>query len=82
MAASNGDTKPLQVATAMIRKGNHKLTRYWGYDRLDGEECLELYNLEEDPGELENLADTQKGETQSLLQALMAAIRRADEPYG
>ena len=43
----------------MLRKDEYKLTYFFGkdamYSKLNGEPYYELYNLEEDPEELENL---------------------------
>ena len=80
-ASTNGNTKPLKVASTMIVKGNYKLTHYFGYDQLEGVDQIELYDIEEDPEELKNLVDIKTKRAQSLFDELMDVIHRADEPY-
>lgn len=50
---------PFTDATMMLRKGNYKLTYFFGthkkYEDLNGNEKFELYNLQNDPEELDNL---------------------------
>jgi arylsulfatase A-like enzyme len=50
---------PYKNGTFMLRKDEYKLTYFFGkdamYSKLNGEPYYELYNLEEDPEELENL---------------------------
>ena len=44
--------QPIESGSVSIYQGDYKLTRYFGYDALEGEELYELYHLEDDPGEL------------------------------
>ncbi len=80
MASANASTKPLTTATSAIIQNNFKLTRYFGYDGLE-QDLIELFNLLEDPEELENLADDDKDMTQYLLNQLNTAMEAADTPY-
>jgi arylsulfatase A-like enzyme len=52
-AKQNPKTAPLQIATIAMIKDYHKLIKYMGYNYTDT--TYELFNLEEDPEELENL---------------------------
>jgi choline-sulfatase len=52
-AKMNPKMGPLNVGTAAMIKGRYKLVRYFGYDRP--QDFYELYDLENDPDELEDL---------------------------
>jgi arylsulfatase A-like enzyme len=51
--------KPYENASLMLRKENYKLIYHFGvvreYEVLNGEQYLELYDLESDPEEMDNL---------------------------
>jgi arylsulfatase A-like enzyme len=46
---------PLTVATLAIRKGDYKLMYFFGYKELGGKERIELYNIKDDPEEMNDL---------------------------
>jgi len=76
-------TRPVSV----IRKGDWKLHLYheeWvldgGRDRIDTNNCVELYNVVEDIGERENLAGTNKAKRDELLDDLLAWISQTPAP--
>jgi arylsulfatase A-like enzyme len=73
---------PLTVATLVIRKGDYKLTYYYGYEELgvDGER-LELYNVKDDPQELNNLYNVESEIGQQLLNELKAKLKEMNAPY-
>ncbi len=52
-AKSNPKQRSLVKASAALIKGPYKLTRYWGYG--GAKDFYELYDLEQDPEEVENL---------------------------
>lgn len=69
---------PFKSATVMLRQGAHKLAYFFGdqkkYEALNGEPYYELYNLEEDPEELNNLFDKQPELAEEMLNAILAAM--------
>jgi len=73
---------PLTVATLAIRRGDYKLTYFFGYKELgtDGER-IELYNIEDDPEELNNLYDAEKEIGQELLNKLKAKLKEMNAPF-
>jgi arylsulfatase A-like enzyme len=71
----------LRVASTMLIKEGYKLTYYFGYPELGGEELYELYDLDEDPQELNNLYSPENATSKELVEELKQAIARADEPY-
>ncbi|MEJ2757739.1 MAG: sulfatase-like hydrolase/transferase, partial [Anaerolineales bacterium] len=46
---------PIETGSVSLYKGHYKLTNYFGYDKLKGEELYELYHVDDDPEELNNL---------------------------
>ena len=72
----------LSPATTTVVRGNYKLTYFSGYSQL-GEvgEYLELYDLEQDPEEMNNLYSRQSSLARELREELTEKIREADKPY-
>ena len=81
-AKTNKPTRPLTSASAMIVKGKYKLTKYFGYKYLPKSNTLvELYDIDNDPEELNELSGAYPQITNQLLEELEAKLRSADEPY-
>jgi arylsulfatase A-like enzyme len=75
-------SSPLTRATAMIVKGKYKVSYYFGYEELpNGEPIIELFDLENDPEELENLYLEKESIAQDLFNELKRKMEEADEPY-
>lgn len=66
--------------TIMVRKGNYKLTYFFGnkkrYKKLNGEELFELYDLKNDPEELDNLYEKQPQTAQQMRETMFAAMEK------
>ncbi|HKI55098.1 MAG TPA: hypothetical protein VJ987_13305, partial [Anaerolineales bacterium] len=74
--------KPLNPVSTMIVKGNYKLIYLAGYDELGQDSSsLELYDLEKDPEELQNLADSKPSILVELRNELLTEMQKADKPY-
>jgi arylsulfatase A-like enzyme len=73
---------PLTVATLTLRKGDYKLLYFFGYEELgtDGER-VELYNIKDDPEELNDLYGVEKETGQELLDSLKAKLKEVNAPY-
>ena len=72
----------LTVATLTIRKGVYKLMYFFGYEELGGDgERVELYNIKDDPEELNDLFETEKETGQELLDELKAKLEEINAPY-
>lgn len=72
---------PLSRATVAFIKGRYKLTYYFGYAELAGVERVELYDIENDPEELNDLYITKRETSAELLNELKAKLAEVDEPY-
>lgn len=70
--------RPLNKATFMMVKGCYKLIYYRGYTGFD--EVFELYDLENDPQELNDLASSKLGLLGELVNELKTAIAANDLP--
>jgi arylsulfatase A-like enzyme len=73
---------PLDVATVSLRKGKYKLTYYFGYKKLgSGIEKIELYDIEDDPEELEDLSLTKKDVADEMLMEIRSRIDKENQIY-
>jgi arylsulfatase A-like enzyme len=73
---------PLKIATLALRRGDYKLMYFFGYQELgtDGER-IELYNIKDDPEELNDLYDVKREIGQELLDELKTKLKEMDTPY-
>jgi arylsulfatase A-like enzyme len=78
-AKSNPKNEPLRKATVAMIKGEFKLIYYRGYQGYD--DVYELYNLERDPDELENLYTTQSPIASALKNELLANIEEKNAHF-
>ena len=78
----NRATSPLTTATIALLKEQYKLTYFFGYPELgpDGER-IELYDLENDPEELNDLSSSKPDTTSELLNEIKKKLAEVNEPY-
>ena len=77
-AKSNPKYAALTEATVAMYQDDLKLIRYFGYT---DEDKLELYNLADDPEELNNLYESETGLASDLTTALKDKIYAENAPY-
>lgn len=81
-ATDSKDSEPLNPATVMLVKGKYKLTYYFGYQEIaETGSFFELYDLENDPAELNNLYSTDSEIALELQNELLEKIKEVDMPY-
>ena len=80
-AKRNELNDPLTTATIALMKDQYKLMYFFGYEKLGDEERIELYDLKNDPGELNDLSSTKRETTAELLNGLKHKLAEANEPY-
>ena len=82
-AKSNKQYAPISVATITLVKERYKLQYFFGYDELGrpGSERIELYDLKNDPEELNDLSSSKRETTTELLGELKQKLVEVDEPY-
>jgi arylsulfatase A-like enzyme len=76
-AKANAKHAPLTNATMTIIKDQHKLIHYFGYDKYENE--YELYNLANDPEEVEDLYASKKSLAANLQDELMGTLTEVNE---
>ena len=81
-ATKNGQYAPLTQATIMLLKGRYKLVYFFGYDELGGDsERVQLYDIQADPEEIEDLSLSQTNIASELLAELKAKLSEVNQPY-
>ena len=80
-AKRNEKYAPFTVAATATIKGNYKLMYSFGYEELGGEERIELYDLEKDPEELNDLSTLKRETTAEMLNAIRQKLAEVNEPY-
>jgi len=80
-ARKNDQYKPLTIATIVLVKGQYKLMYFFGYEELGGEERIELYDIENDPEEINDLSATKKETANEMLHELKTKLAEVDKPF-
>jgi arylsulfatase A-like enzyme len=75
-------SKPLSEGTAAIIKNGYKLIYSFGFENLGQEDSLvELYDINNDPEELDNLYSSEKKLAGDLYDELVSVMEQADQEY-
>jgi arylsulfatase A-like enzyme len=77
-AKSNPKFGPITKATLAIRRGPYKLV-YYSYEDYDG--VIELFDLENDPEEINDLAESQQSLAEDLKGELLQKLADVNRPY-
>lgn len=78
----NSMDAPIDVATTAHFKDDYKLIYYFGYPELGAEgERIELYDVKNDPDELNDLSSSKRETTAELLNELKQKLSEVNEPY-
>ncbi len=80
-AKDNDSDSPLTQFTLTSIKENHKLIYFIDYRKLAGKERIELYNLDLDPEELQNIYTPESLIGKSMLEELKAKLQEINKPY-
>lgn len=78
-AKGNPKQAPLTMGTVALLKERYKLIHYFGYDGYDGQS--ELYDLVNDPEEMEDLYQTERSVARELRDELDQKLRVVNQPY-
>ncbi|MFN2146502.1 MAG: sulfatase, partial [Anaerolineales bacterium] len=81
-AKHNDKFKPLTHVSISMLKANYRLSAYLGYPELNGETRYELYDLENDPYEMEDIFASKKEVAGKMVAELNAKLEEVDRPYG
>ena len=78
----NNPNRAVNHGSFAIVQGDYKLTYYYGWPMQQGEgELVELYDIRNDPEEMEELSSREKDRAGYLLDMLKTEIDRAEEPF-
>ena len=80
-ARRNPKYAPLNTSTTVLIKENYKLMYFTGYEELGDEERIELYDLQNDPEELNDLSTSKRETNAEMLNELKQKLAKVDEPY-
>jgi hypothetical protein len=73
---------PITVATTALIKGQYKLMYFFGYEKLGvGNDRVELYDIKNDPEELNDLSFTKRETAAELLNDLKQKLAEKNKPY-
>lgn len=78
-AKANPERSPLVKGTVVLIKGQHKLIHYFGYPEYESE--YELYDLADDPEELDDLYPVRKAVAAEMRSELEEKLREVNQPY-
>ena len=78
-AKTNPAQTPLKIGTLALIRGRHKLIQYFGH--FDDENVFELYDLENDPEELEDLYPARPRLSNSMKSEMQDKINAANLPF-
>ena len=68
------------MATFAMRKGKYKITLYRGYDAYDRQDAFELFDLENDPGEMTDLMEKQRPVADAMRSEVLARFEEINQP--
>ena len=81
-AKRNKKYDPLKTVTVALIKGRYKLMYFFGYEELGtSNERAELYDIKNDPEELNDLSSSKRETTTELLSELKQKLAEVNEPY-
>jgi len=78
-AVENSAFQPINKAVISMHKSNYKLIAYFGYPSYD--HAYEFYNLENDPEEMINLADSNSADFVRTKEELLDNLADANRPH-
>ena len=81
-AEGNSPKHRIKAASAMIVREDLKLTYYFGYPALrDNDPYIELYNIADDPEEMENLYHPNDIRVKEMLESLLSKMEKSEKLY-
>ncbi len=79
-AKSNSKRGPLSIASLALIRGQEKLTRYYGY--RDAQDEYEMYDLESDPEEMQDLSSSQTTRLRDLREEMENKLQEINASTG
>lgn len=78
---TNAKNSPIEIGSFTLIRGAYKMMYYVGYAELEGSEFVELYDIDADPEEMNELSSTRPGLANEMLQTIKANLAEVNEPY-
>ena len=78
-AVANSAFLPLKKAAIAMRKGDHKLIKFIGYDSIVKQD--EFYNIRKDPEELTNIVNVDTSKYERFKEKLLSDLKDANLPF-
>ena len=73
---------PIEKGTIVLIQDKLKMIYYFGYEELGAaKELIELYNLELDPMEMNNLYPELSNLTKKMLESIKLNLQQNNQPY-
>jgi arylsulfatase A-like enzyme len=80
-AKKNDSNAPLTIATTALIKDGYKLKYFKGYEEFSAGDWIELYDLENDPEEMNNLSTSKRETAMELLDEIRTKLAEVNRPY-
>jgi arylsulfatase A-like enzyme len=80
-AKSSSAFGKLSIFTISMRRGKYKIILYRGYEAYDKRDVFELYDLENDPEEINDLFKTQPALAKELSDQLTQKVDEVNQPF-
>ena len=80
-AKSSSAFAKLSTFSISLRKGKHKIIMYRGYDAYNGGDVFELYDLEKDPEEIDDLYTKHPARAGELKEQLIKKVDEINKAY-
>jgi arylsulfatase A-like enzyme len=74
-------TDPLSRASIALVKGRYKLHYYYGYSEINGKELVRLFDVQDDPEEMNELSQLKEDITNEMLDELKTRLAETEKPY-
>jgi len=78
---ANEKNLPIDTGSIALIRGSYKMMYYVGYEELDGGDYIELYDIDSDPEEMNELSSTKTDIANEMLQTIKAKLAEVNEPY-
>lgn len=72
---------PLLQASIAVIKGHYKLHYYFGYSEISGNDLVSLYDIKDDPEEMNDISQSQQEIASKMLSELKTKIKEVNKPY-
>ncbi len=74
-------TDALTQASIVLVKGRYKLHYYFGYAEINGGDLINLFDVQDDPAEMNDLSQSLKDIAEEMLQELKFSLAESNAPY-